>query len=106
MKRYDLVCRRVDGYAQASVEEHKRGAYVKYAEHAEKLAELEAELTKANKGIAELKKLLGELVAENVINEILKDERIEKLEKENKILQSHIDSSLAKQIANINAGDI
>jgi len=32
MKKFDLICRRLDGYAQAKVEERKSGAFYKVQE--------------------------------------------------------------------------
>tara|TARA_R110000850_G_scaffold157154_1_gene281321 strand:+ start:377 stop:562 length:186 start_codon:yes stop_codon:yes gene_type:complete len=44
MKRYQLICRRENGYASARVEEEETGAFVKYEEAQKCIEELEGEV--------------------------------------------------------------
>ena len=46
MERYDLIVKKVDGYASAKVEKHELGSFVKYVDVMEHIAELE-EIVKA-----------------------------------------------------------
>jgi mRNA-degrading endonuclease YafQ of YafQ-DinJ toxin-antitoxin module len=56
MKRYDLVGRKVNGYAQSTVEEHPMGAYVKHFDFHESVHGYKAKEEKADIIIAGLKK--------------------------------------------------
>ena len=46
MERYDLIVKKVDGYASAKVEKHELGSFVKYVDVMEHIAELEKERIK------------------------------------------------------------